>query len=488
LHSCRKDSTYQDSSEGITDKEVLAAKSWYESTYTANANSSINKLTTLAAGKGFDYSQHTRPDWRHSASYKRFNKNVIEIPIDPATPVLSQLKNNTNNTTYADKENSRSSFLILNDGTNYQAYIMTIIADPAYLKGDRSKLKNNTYNHRDTDFTGMVFYFTPKGQYVSGYAYKNGRRIKPASANAQTANGLKTNSGQLQTTELSCVAWYMGTYVNGELVDAVYMYTICTDDGLDSGGGQPVPPAPVCPPGTTAVNPGSKLQVTDDTGTTGDGLPGDDGSGFPPPDTSTNSACVAPAIIDSVKNPCLKAMVDSIMSKNIKGKIDSMIQGVFGGASTLNLTFTDQKPMLISTDDGEDIPFYDANHNLLADSIHLNAAILATSSKEFIAATIMHEALHAYLDSKGIAIGDMQHNTMATNYLTTMAHDLKSMFPGMTDQVAYSLAWGGLEGTPLYASPGSVPCPGYQSEINTLYRFHTDTTTSPARYFGHGCN
>lgn len=429
IHSCKKDSTYQDNTEGITSREVLEAKSWYESAYPASVNSVNSNLTTLDAGKGFDYSQHTKPDWRHNISYKRFNANVVEIPVDPANPVLSQLKNSTSNKAYADKENSRSSFLILNDGAGYHAYIMTVIGAPAYLKGNPGKLKNNTYNHRDTDFTGMVFYFTPKGQYVSGYAYKNGHRLKPASANAPASAGMKTTAGKLQLMELSCVAWYMGHYVDGELVSYDYMYTICTGDDGSGGGGTPVPPAPLCPPGTTAINPGSNLQIMEDTGGGETGLDPDGGDGFPPP---AQTPCTVPAIIDSVKNPCLKAMVDSIMSANIKGKIDSMIQNVFGGTKTLNLTFTDQKAMVNSTDDGEDIPFYiDPNNpaTLVSVSINLNAGTLATSSREFIAATVMHEALHAYLDSKGIAIGDAQHDVMAANYVTTMASDLMMMFP-----------------------------------------------------------
>jgi hypothetical protein len=406
------------------------------------------------------------------------------MPLDAANPILSQLKNSTNNKTYADKENSRSSFLILNDGAGYHAYIMTVIGDPAYLKGNPGKLKNNTYSHRDTDFTGLVFYFTPKGQYVSGYAYKNGRRLSPASANTQTTTAMKTTGAKLQLMELSCVAWYMGHYVDGELVSYDYMYTICTGDDGAGGGGTPTPPAPLCP-GTTAINPSSKLQVAEDDGPPADGLPPDDG-GFPPPPTQT--PCTAPAIIDSVKNPCLKTMVDSIMSANIKGKIDSMIQSVFGGNSKLNLTFTDQIPMSSPTRAAEEKGLFDDPNNptlLTGASIRLNVDTLSVSSKEYIAATIMHEALHAYMDSKGIAF-DSQHAEMAAKYLNAMAADLKAMFRGMNDTIAYSLAWGGLEGTPLYANPGSVNCPGYQTEIDLLYR---KKATDPVTHvtFGHGC-
>jgi hypothetical protein len=42
---------------------------------------------------------------------------------------------------------------------------MTILADPAYMKNDTTKLALNTYRKRDANFTGMVLYFTPKGQF-----------------------------------------------------------------------------------------------------------------------------------------------------------------------------------------------------------------------------------------------------------------------------------------------------------------------------------
>lgn len=44
---------------------------------------------------------------------------------------------------------------------------MTVVADSSYINGDISKLKKNTYNQRDKDFSGIVIYSTPKGEFVS---------------------------------------------------------------------------------------------------------------------------------------------------------------------------------------------------------------------------------------------------------------------------------------------------------------------------------
>ncbi|EHQ25539.1 hypothetical protein [Mucilaginibacter paludis] len=189
-------------------------------------------------------------------------------------------------------------------------------------------------------------------------------------------------------------------------------------------------------------------------------------------------------IINKVKDPCLHNMVDAILNDNGKGDINALIQHVFGTTSTLNFTITDQVIMTNSGDDGEESPLKDSNGALIGAEIYLNPGTLSNSSQEFIAATILHEGVHAYLDYQGIDIGAPQHELMAKDYLDDMAGDLQTMFPGMSDQIAYSLAWGGLENTYLYNNPGLVNCPGYQLEINTLYRAHTD---GQGHFYGHGC-
>ncbi|GAB3917919.1 hypothetical protein [Mucilaginibacter boryungensis] len=139
-------------------ESVNLAKNWYESAFPGdNSNSSISTNASSSINNPIDYSQHVKPDWAHNVSYKRHNKDVIEIPIDPANRILSALKNkNTGKLAYV-KENSKSSFVILNDGKSYQAFIMTIFADPSYIGNDLTKLNNNSYAKHDSTFSGMVF-------------------------------------------------------------------------------------------------------------------------------------------------------------------------------------------------------------------------------------------------------------------------------------------------------------------------------------------
>ena len=159
------------------------------------------------------------------------------MPLDPSSSFLVSLKNKTTGNVVYTKENSKTSFIILNDGKGYQAFIMTILADASYIGNDPTKLAKNTYRKRDANFTGMVLYFTPKGKFVSGYAYKNGTRLAPATSQATAAANLKTqslttlspcdvsdnvskqtNSVKKVSDVYDCTDWYLETYLNGALI------------------------------------------------------------------------------------------------------------------------------------------------------------------------------------------------------------------------------------------------------------------------------
>lgn len=52
---------------------------------------------------------------------------------------------------------------------------MTIVADSSWVGGNYQKLNAQTYRHRSADFSGSLLYFTPKGIFVAGYRYVNGK-------------------------------------------------------------------------------------------------------------------------------------------------------------------------------------------------------------------------------------------------------------------------------------------------------------------------
>jgi hypothetical protein len=153
INSCRKDN--KTTPQTISTAAVQQAKTWYENAYPVTSDVVASKITTqsvnTAAKATFDLSQIIKPDWQHPATYARLGSNVIEMPVEPGANFGLDIKNIS-----ASKKYNKTTFLLLNNGKGYQAYIMMIMADSAYVKNDFSKLAHNSYRQHDAD--GDVFY------------------------------------------------------------------------------------------------------------------------------------------------------------------------------------------------------------------------------------------------------------------------------------------------------------------------------------------
>src|SRR6185437_2427786 len=195
ISSCRKDAKPQP----FADPALNQAKSWYESTYPAAGNTRmlITQNTRPAVNGTFDLSQYIKPDWNHAGKYVRLGKDVIELPVDPSAKLGSSILIQNTGRILNSKENSISSFILLNDGKNYSAYVMTLVADSDYVKNNPGWAAHNTYRKHDPAFSGLLLYFTPRGQFVNGYAFKNGRQVIQAIQDAAPA--VKTRSIQKGT-------------------------------------------------------------------------------------------------------------------------------------------------------------------------------------------------------------------------------------------------------------------------------------------------
>jgi hypothetical protein len=330
---------------------------------------------------------------------------------------------------------------MLNDGTTYTAYVMTIIADSSYVNNNPDKLSRNTYNQRDADFSGQVLYFTPQGRYVSGWQYKNGRIVTPQAKQQETA---AQNIGSKKTASYNgeneyCTDWYWVTYLNGEAIDYEYLYTSCSTGGGYGGGS-----GPECPTSPN-INSGGRQAVNNMPPPP----PPDDGGGFPPPTGSGCTVTTPTKIENKVEDPCLRAMVDKTINADVTSKINTLIQNVFGNSAKLNLTFTDATTLPAGVE-GRTFSNggIDANGNLNVDVI-LNRNSLPSTSQQYITTVIMHEAVHAYLFANGTA-SNLQHETIAVDYVTKMAGALQQIFPTLSDSDAKNLSLGGLESTTTF--------------------------------------
>ncbi len=318
-NSCRKDNKGEP--ETALPAGVAQAKSWYESVYPVIAESAKGRnFSKQSKNASADYSQFIKADWKHGNQYNRLNKDVIELPVDPAHQINSALRDIANNSLFAVKEYSRSSYLIMREGKDYQAYIMTIVADPAYLRGDTGKLAHNTYRRHDADFGGLVLYFTPpQGKYLAGYRYQNGQLVMPPKAGSAKNLSLNRHAATVfENAAPNCLDWYLDTYVDGELISAVYLYTICYGSSPGSGGGggsdpgSPPPPDPCTgTPPNEAYNNKARVFVYQPQPAPN---PGDGGFPPPPPANPTPPCAVGgggttPDFGEDDPNQCLNCRV-----------------------------------------------------------------------------------------------------------------------------------------------------------------------------------
>jgi hypothetical protein len=407
IYGCKKERA-ADKDATPASADVSDAKTWFEKTYPIGSSSGQSNHTN-STGTGFDLSQRIKPDWQHTATYARLGKDVIEMPIDPDSKFGSILKKKVNNHTYS-KTYTRSSYLLLKGEKGYQAYIMTIIGDSSYIKGNPDKLANNTYRQHDADFGGLVLYFTPKGKYLNGYAYKNGQLITPASQ-AQSAPG----KIKVQLAEI-CTDWYDEILINDVIVSSTYLYTTCTGGGEDptypgtSGSDSPVPPNPCNPPPPPPTTTPPPSVPNPPTGPlipsavpgghiTVNNVPG--GGGFPPPtDEEIPCADEQEIIIDSLKKnfPCaVKLILDKLMQNPTY--------------NNFALPFTSTKKPDLKWENGT-LPWNSAAPNSSGNTyvlgrtdytdrsatITLNTSMLNNSSQLLITAAAIHETLHAYIN------------------------------------------------------------------------------------------
>ncbi|MDT3404498.1 hypothetical protein [Mucilaginibacter terrae] len=208
--------------------------------------------------------------------------------------------------------------------------------------------------------------------------------------------------------------------------------------GGEGGGGTISNPCATIPGGNTQTNAyktldneQSPISIIDD-------------GGYPPP-TTVECSTVKSRIMNNIKDSCLKKMVDQSIAKNLDSYTSEIVNSIFGESLDFNLFF--EEAALVPTLDGKNDPQGDPGTQGVFNSTITINSLLNTSSVEYIAATIIHEATHAYMTYQG-KLGEFnQHTQMGTNLAYTLQHDLQSMFPGMTDKDAKALSWGGLSET-----------------------------------------
>jgi len=470
INSCKKNIA----TAPISESKVLRAKAWYESTFPA-ANIKKNQMMTQSIGgvntTNLDYTQLIAPYWDKYTSYTRDNKDVVEVPIDSSMSFAATLSNAQGGNAIYKKEYSRTSFLIINDGQNTSAYIMTVIADSSYVKNNLSKLDNNRYNKHDPDFSGVVLYHSPKGQFIKGWFYKNGKilyNISPRNENnSVSSNGNKRQVQKLKNNDTYqvCTDWFQLVFVNGQLLSSRYLDSYCSiiDDGAWGGNTYPT--------GSGGSDPSDSGGGSSDgsTGTgTGTGTGGPRDIGFPPvdydPQATLNNLIASNSDFlfdcDSIK-------LLQIASYNDYGNMYQNVAGFHPGTAVMNrITNLQISSSAFQTVDS----FYLQN---------LNSAFGSVVNSDFFPVKIT--AMPTGMDMASLT---EYFRLNMTNFTSGKATFSPYVFMGIDDTALFNQAGASSVGALVHigmVNDGTVILSDYNSGTNGTY-FKFSTMTSPLDY------
>jgi hypothetical protein len=275
IHSCKKDNKNQLQDADITDPNVLVAQAWYNTSYPASAAASTGTTqatqSTGAQQASADWSKIISPYWSKAIAFtSKKGLNIVEAPALKKSDMAFARNMPANLSKYDfSQSGSLTSMLILKQGKQHAAYAMTILGDSSYIKGDYSKLANNTYRKKDKDFTGWVLYHQLNGTFVNGWRYVNGKVTAAAHYNPGTATSTQAvqsvstpQVNVLQTCDITIVweIFSLCSYANSDVTlsspqDCTYTarfvgaYSTCSDvPATDPSGGTQTAPAPPTPP------------------------------------------------------------------------------------------------------------------------------------------------------------------------------------------------------------------------------------------------
>lgn len=395
FNGCQKDHTPTD-----PEQTALQSKQDITSLYQVTSKYGLHRFTKK-------YGNLT-PDFKAIATDKVDGQEVISLPLrmDISSNVTLQL--------VMVKEKQ---------GETY-AQISEFIADPTSKKGAG-------------EVNGTLTIYRVNGFFYKKYQVTDGKTslitdspLKKAGAGSSNNGAEDEDSDGVMNNEDKCPNTPADTWVdpNGCPVDNDLPEVVVPNPNPGPGTGLP---------GDGGYNP--------NPGGPDPGWPGDGGGTGP--DGGSLGGNEGYYIYNKVSNPCLRAMVAGIIDRDINFKANESMKSIFGVNGKFNLIYHDTTG-LANDVNGNATPskiYFDANGNLLSMDvdIQLNVNNLPGSSQEYIAMVAVHEAIHAYLDYKGYAFSNNQHDVMLANYVDLMAKYLTDNY-NMPSADAYSVAMGGL--------------------------------------------
>jgi hypothetical protein len=210
-------------------------------------------------------------------------------------------------------------------------------------------------------------------------------------------------------------------------------------------------------------------------------------------------------IIDSLQgHPCAQAILAQIPS--INAQLTHMIDTIFNCSADVNIYFKPNPAWTKdSLDNGSTLLPYHPQPSYYDQIILMNPWVMDNSSTEYILSTFLHEALHAYMWYRYILSNanmdtafkrdfplfynygrpltdfeERQHMEMALKYVGAIANAVKAYNPNLTDTVARSLAWKGLQSTSVWKNLADTD---FVKQVGNDGRRHLNDTAYKAHNF-----
>jgi hypothetical protein len=355
-----------------------------------------------------------------------FNKiqweNAHEINSDTVFYDVATI-NNVDTTKYIDASKGTKSFIVFKkrDGkiVSVQQYVLFGNLNNIITNSDKY-IAGYGFEHNEK-FTGIESIITIKGTYIESKYFESGLFV--AKNKLQSTSDPKAIQSIKNKKTNGCIDWYL-VYTDsyGYVIDEYFLFTSCSGDHC------------------------AQESIISRTGTQSIYINCGGGGGNNPP----QAASTATVITQNIQDSCIKNMVKFAIKADIQYNIDQSMNSIFGSSTKYNLNIQDGKIVDPTTDGNATLlssysqtiwPGQTVTH---ADvQITLNRNTLPNASREYIAATIIHEAFHAFLDANPGWYS--QHTDMAKKYLDQMTQDLLKMFPSMDPNDAKWLTWNGLQ-------------------------------------------
>lgn len=432
IYACKKEHVFENgqTTNAAIKFTVSNAKSYLDSALKTNSTT-IKLSGTQGSSKPAAFDGHLFWDKAKAFSTSRFE--VVEVPLTLDYKETSFYKLGGDTSAYVtDKAVAEAAFsraLIYRDSTQkiIDRRIITYIPDKSYLVKNPDPSANNWLNSMDKKFSGYIEYRNWNNEVNMVVRILAGKVVHVYNVSAAPNNdaaGVKTQG--LKTNDLTCITYRVGSSVTVcfggycSTDNKGYEYrTICSspsDDDNFNHNRPPMPPANWQP----------------EYGQVGSGGGGGGGG---------------QSITNNIKDSCMKSQVNNAISVGLNNYTSSIANYIFGGNTYFDLNFSQTIDLPNNVDGVTNCQGVPATQNYYVADVSLNANTLPAASKEYTAATIIHEILHAYWTFSG-KLGEFnQHTDMANNYIYTMQSDLKAMFPGMSDPDAKALSWEGLGDT-----------------------------------------